>query len=145
MFDPAAYTVLIVEDERDLRVMVAQHLVDEGYATAQAGSGLDALAHLRTEPVDLVLLDVMLPGFINGLAALKIIRETPELAEIPVVMTTALADMEHVGSALELGATQYLTKPYKLRDLTARLEVILSRRPPRRRAPTALEHDLASP
>lgn len=131
MFDPADYTILIVEDERDLQVMMAQHLVDEGYRTAQAGRGLDALTHLRTRPIDLVLLDIMMPGFINGLAVLKIVRDTPELAQIPIIMTTALADVQNVKMALESGASYYLTKPYKLREVTARVEGILRERPPR--------------
>lgn len=137
MFDPAEYTILIVEDERDLQVMVAQHLVDEGYRTAQASTGLDALTHLRTRPVDLMLLDIMMPGFINGLAVLKIVRDTPELAQIPIIMTTALADVQHVKTALELGASYYLTKPYKLREVTARVEGILRERSPRGRVALA--------
>jgi diguanylate cyclase (GGDEF)-like protein/PAS domain S-box-containing protein len=119
--------VLIVDDEAGLRDLLSRFLRLEGHTTIAAGSGEEALETLRTEPIDLVLLDMFMPGM-NGLAVLQRMKADPALAEIPVVMISADQDLDGVAESLKLGADDYLPKPFRPVILSARVRTCLERR-----------------
>jgi DNA-binding response OmpR family regulator len=116
-------TVLVVDDEPIVRGVVVKYLRREGYRTLEAGDGDAALALVEHEQPDLVVLDVMLPG-IDGLAVCRRIRARSEL---PVIMLTARAEEADRIVGLELGADDYVTKPFSPRELAARVKTVLRR------------------
>jgi CheY-like chemotaxis protein len=101
-------TILIVDDVELIRTMLTDYLDDAGYVAAGAGDGHEALKFLRTQPCQLVLLDVMMP-IMNGWEILQVITTDPSLATIPVVILSAAENVHEI--ALEQGASGYLTKP----------------------------------
>jgi DNA-binding response OmpR family regulator len=110
-------TVLVVEDEPTLRETLAEALESEGYRVVQAGDGRTGLALFRSEHPDLVLLDLMLPE----LSGLEVTRQVRAESAVPIVMLTARdAEVDKV-VGLELGADDYVTKPFSLRELSARI------------------------
>lgn len=120
---PAGYQVLLVEDDADMAHLLGQMLVGSGFVPRFAQSTTEMDAQLRLGGVDLVLLDVMLPGE-NGISACKRIRASSNL---PVIMLTASAeDIDRI-LALELGADDYVTKPFNSRELVARIRTVLRR------------------
>ncbi len=121
-------TVLVVDDEPIVRDVVVRYLEQEGYRTLQAGDGETARLLLEQETPSLVVLDLMLPGT-DGLALCRWIRAHSEL---PVIMVTALGEESDRLAGLELGADDYLTKPFSPRELVARVKAVL-----RRTSPTA--------
>ena len=118
--------VLLVEDERDIAALVAYHLAREGYRVRTASGGEEALEALANERADLVLLDLMLPGF-SGLEVLQEMRRRPEWNDIPVVILTARREEEDRIKGLELGADDYVTKPFSPRELVLRVAAVLRR------------------
>jgi DNA-binding response OmpR family regulator len=116
-------TVLVVDDEPIVRGVVVKYLRREGYRTLEAGDGDAALALVDHEQPDLVVLDLMLPG-IDGLAVCRRIRAHSEL---PVIMLTARAEEADRIVGLELGADDYVTKPFSPRELAARVKTVLRR------------------
>jgi DNA-binding response OmpR family regulator len=116
-------TVLIVDDEPIVREVVARYLRREGYETVEAGDGDEARHLVETRHPDLVVLDVMLPGR-DGLDLCRWIRSTSEL---PVIMLTARGDESDRIVGLELGADDYVTKPFSPRELAARVRTVLRR------------------
>jgi DNA-binding response OmpR family regulator len=116
-------TVLVVDDEPIVRDVVVRYLRREGYETLEAGDGLDAQELLRRHEPSLVVLDLMLPGM-DGLQLCQWIRSRSEL---PVIMLTARAEEADRIVGLELGADDYLTKPFSPRELTARVRTVLRR------------------
>ena len=116
-------TVLVVDDEPIVRGVVVKYLRREGYRTLEAGDGDAALALVEHEQPDLVVLDLMLPG-IDGLAVCRRIRARSEL---PVIMLTARAEEADRIVGLELGADDYVTKPFSPRELAARVKTVLRR------------------
>ena len=119
--------VLVVEDEEDIQELVQFNLAKDGYRVAAARSGEEALKKIRAEPPDLVLLDLMLPG-LNGLELCRIVRADPKTQSIPIVMITAKGEEADIVTGLELGADDYLPKPFSPRVLLARLRAVLRRR-----------------
>lgn len=119
-------TILIVEDECDAANLLAFHLHRHGYRTKLASNGLDALNEAFAEPPDLVLLDLMLPK-LQGLEVFRLMRGNAQTARVPVIMLTALATMEDKLEGLRRGADDYLTKPYDMRELLARVQALLQR------------------
>jgi DNA-binding response OmpR family regulator len=115
--------VLLVEDERDLARVVARELEAAGFDVRQAYDGEAALTSLGSEPPDIVVLDWMLPG-IDGLEVLRRLRQT---SAIPVLMLTARAEEIDRVIGLEVGADDYLTKPFGARELVARVRALLRR------------------
>ncbi|MDD3654408.1 MAG: response regulator transcription factor [Desulfotomaculaceae bacterium] len=115
--------ILVVDDESLLVKGLRRSLEQEGYAVLTAGDGREALAILRREEVDLVLLDLMLPG-INGL---DVCREIRKKSDLPVIMLTAKGEDIDKIVGLELGADDYLTKPFNTRELLARIRAVLRR------------------
>jgi DNA-binding response OmpR family regulator len=124
-------SVLVVDDEPSVRDVVVRYLRQEGYVTLEAGDGDEARRLLERELPSLVVLDLMLPG-IDGLSLCRWIRER---SEIPVIMVTALGEESDRLTGLEVGADDYLTKPFSPRELVARIKAVLRRSSP----PTTIE------
>ncbi len=121
------HSVFIVEDEEDILELVAYNLTREGYQVQGFTSGEQALSHLRTHNTDCIVLDLMLPGM-DGLEVCKTIRNTPETKNIPIVMLTAKGEEADIVTGLELGADDYIVKPFSPRILIARVRAVLRRR-----------------
>lgn len=123
--DPSA-RVLVVEDERDIAALVAYQLTREGFRVETAHSGDDALEAVHREIPDLVVLDRMLPG-VSGDEVLRDLRSESATRSIPVLMLTAKREKEERIEGLEMGADDYLTKPFSPRELVLRVQAILRR------------------
>jgi two-component system phosphate regulon response regulator PhoB len=120
--------VLVVDDEPTVREVVVGYLRRDGHDVAEAADGNAALDLLDADPPDLVVLDMMLPG-VNGLDILRRVRAT---SDVPVIMLTARAEESDRVSGLELGADDYVVKPFSLPELMARVRAILRRTNPER-------------
>jgi two-component system, OmpR family, phosphate regulon response regulator PhoB len=118
--------ILVVEDERDIAALIAYHLTKEGYRVRTAEGGNEALAAAAAERPDLLLLDVMLPGF-SGYEVLAELRRRPESVDLPVIVLTARRDEADRVKGLELGADDYITKPFSPRELVLRVAAVLRR------------------
>ncbi len=119
--------ILIVDDEEDIVELVRYNLEKEGYETLVAFSGEEALALALKEMPDLVVLDLMLPG-IDGLEVTRQIRNSEKIVALPIVMLTAKGEETDIVTGLELGANDYVSKPFSPRELIARIRGILRRR-----------------
>ena len=118
--------ILVVEDEQDIRDLVRYTLEQEGFAVIEAGDAELALALVRRERPALVVLDVMLPGM-SGLEVCRVLRQDSETEWIPILMLTArTAEVDRV-VGLEIGADDYVTKPFSPRELAARVKAVLRR------------------
>lgn len=115
--------ILIVEDERNLSNLIRRNLEDEGYKVSQVFDGPSALEVVTAREPDLVILDVMLPG----MDGLQVCRQLRQRSIVPVLMLTARAEEIDRVLGLEVGADDYLTKPFSMRELTARVRAILRR------------------
>jgi two-component system phosphate regulon response regulator PhoB len=118
--------VLVVEDESDIAALIAYQLTREGFRVETASNGPDALKAVNREIPDLVVLDRMLPG-LSGDEVLKSLKTEPATRTIPVLVLTARREQEDRISGLELGADDYLTKPFSPRELVLRCQAILRR------------------
>lgn len=114
---------LIVEDDADLLDVMTYALRREGYVVVGAGDGQQALDRLRSDPPDIVILDLRLPR----LSGFEVCRRIRHLSEVPIIMVTARAEEQDMLRGLQLGADDYLVKPFSLKQLAARMEVILRR------------------
>ncbi len=123
---PSSAQVLVVEDERDIAALVAYHLTREGYRVRTVGTGSDALEAMRNERPDLVLLDLMLPE-VSGYEILEEMRRQPTMEDVPVVVLTARREESDRVRGLELGADDYLTKPFSPQELVLRIGAVLRR------------------
>ena len=123
----ASGRVLVVEDDQHIRELVLLHLSLEGLTTASASDGTEALRLVRSEPFDLVVLDVMLPG-LDGITVCRAIRREPAIKDLPILMLTARRDEADKVLGLESGADDYLTKPFGIREFIARVRALLRRR-----------------
>lgn len=118
--------ILIVEDEQDILQLVKHYLEKEGFRAITAMNGLEALKKVKEEKPDLVVLDLMLPE-IDGLEVCKRLRSVPDTAMLPVLMLTAKAEESDTIVGLELGADDYVTKPFSPKTLIARVKALLRR------------------
>jgi two-component system, OmpR family, phosphate regulon response regulator PhoB len=135
--------ILVVEDEPDIRELTRLSLAREGYEVETAATGDEALACLRRSRPDLVVLDLMLPDR-PGTDVCRTIRTTPELADVPVIMLTARSDEVDRVVGFELGADDYVTKPFSPRELGLRVKAILRRGiEPETAAESLRHHELA--
>ena len=116
-------TILIVDDEARMRRVIADYLHIKNYRTIEAADGVEALEKYRAERPDLVLLDVMMP-LMNGWDVCRTIRQTDST---PIIMLTARSEEEDELQGFELGADEYITKPFSLKILLARIEAVLRR------------------
>jgi len=119
--------ILVVDDEEDILELVRYHLTREGYQLALAETGEDAMKKVKQESFDLILLDLMLPG-LDGLEVAKALKNEPKTKSIPIIMLTAKGEDADVVAGLELGADDYITKPFSPRVLLARVKAVLRRR-----------------
>ena len=115
--------ILIVEDEAPIRKLLHSKLSSEGYQCWEAGGAEQALAKLRNNAVGLVILDIKMPG-LDGFQVLEHIRQR---SNIPVIMLTVIRDVHTVRDSLGLGADDYIGKPFKTRELLARIQAKLRR------------------
>lgn len=122
----AVSRVLVVEDEHDIAALIAYQLTREGLRVETAANGPEALDAVGREIPDLVVLDRMLPG-LSGDAVLKQLKSEPTTANIPVLVLTAKREQEDRIGGFELGADDYLTKPFSPRELVLRVQAILRR------------------
>jgi len=119
--------ILVVDDEEDILELVRYNLVREGYRVVCAATGEEALKKAESEKIDLIVLDLMLPG-INGLEVTRKLKGTVKTQNLPIVMLTAKGEEADIVSGLELGADDYMTKPFSPRVLAARVRAVLRRR-----------------
>lgn len=119
-------TILVVEDEPDIQELICYHLDKEGFATRKANDGKEALTIIERNKPDLVLLDLMLPK-LGGIEVLKTIRYTWAMEELPVIIVSARTDEVDIITALELGADNFLPKPFSPKVLVANVKALLRR------------------
>jgi two-component system alkaline phosphatase synthesis response regulator PhoP len=119
-------SILVVEDDADIAELLEHYLGKAGHRVERLTSGTDVMPRLRKDPVDLVVLDLMLPG-IDGLLVCQAMRAEPSTAAIPIIMLTARGDEADRVSGLELGADDYVTKPFSPKELSARITALLRR------------------
>lgn len=118
--------ILIVDDERDIRDLVSFHLKREGYIVEEAKDGEEAWHRLQKKLPDLLILDLMLPGM-NGLELCRLLKGKRETAQLPIIMVTAKSEDTDKVIGLELGADDYITKPFNGRELVARVRAVFRR------------------
>ena len=118
--------ILVVDDEEDILELLTYNLTREGYQVTGALTGEDALKKIRSAAFDLIVLDLMLPG-IDGLEVTKRLKNDPNVRDIPILMLTAKGEEADIVTGLELGADDYITKPFSPRILLARIRTALRR------------------
>jgi two-component system, OmpR family, alkaline phosphatase synthesis response regulator PhoP len=118
--------ILVVEDEPDISKLVSYNLAQERFKVLTAEDGEQALKVIQKEKPNLVVLDLMLPG-LSGMEVCKILRDRPETAKLPILMLTAKASETDRVVGLEMGADDYLAKPFSPREMVARVRAILRR------------------
>ncbi|MFO7914300.1 MAG: response regulator [Candidatus Krumholzibacteriales bacterium] len=116
--------ILVVDDEEDITELVRYNLEREGFEVTCVGTGEKALQKAGSEDPDLIILDLMLPG-VDGLTVCKILKNDPDTAPIPVIMLTARGEESDIVAGLELGASDYITKPFSPRVVVARVKAVL--------------------
>ena len=120
-------TILVVDDEEEIIELLEYNLAKNGYDVLWVTSGEEAVKAALTERPHLVILDLMLPG-IDGLEVYRILKGSPRTAQIPIVMLTAKGEEADIVAGLELGADDYITKPFSPRVLLARIKAVLRRK-----------------
>jgi CheY-like chemotaxis protein len=118
--------ILVVDDDPDLRTLVNKALSQDGHIVSEASSGQEALALIDAQAPDLLVLDLLMPEQ-GGLEVLKVLRSRPATAALPVLVLTALDDEVNTRAGFDLGATDYLTKPFSIPQLAARVRACLAR------------------
>jgi phosphate regulon transcriptional regulator PhoB len=121
--------ILVVEDEPDIRALVVLHLERDGFACRTAATGTDALNATRARRPDLIVLDLMLPG-LDGFEVCRRLRSDAATAGVPIIILTAKSEELDRVVGLELGADDYITKPFSPRELVARVRAVLRRTRP---------------
>jgi DNA-binding response OmpR family regulator len=122
--------VLVVEDDKDIAALIGRYLTKAGYATELLTSGSEVVPRVRRDPPALLILDVMLPGA-SGFQICSALRAEPATAAVPIIMLTARGEEADRVLGLELGADDYLTKPFSPNELVARVRALLRRSAPR--------------
>jgi two-component system phosphate regulon response regulator PhoB len=123
---PMAAQILVVDDEPDISALVAYHLARESYRVRTAANGLEALQAIASDPPDLIVLDLMLPGM-SGLELLAEIRKRPELEHVAVILLTARREEQDRLTGLSLGADDYVAKPFSPQEIVLRVGAVLRR------------------
>ncbi|MBI5868770.1 MAG: response regulator transcription factor [candidate division Zixibacteria bacterium] len=122
----SAKKIMVVEDEKDIGELVLRYLQREGFSASRIGDGRTALARAEAELPDLLILDLMLPG-IDGLEIAQRLRRNSRTALIPIIMMTAKGDESDKLLGLEIGADDYIAKPFSVKELVARVKSVLRR------------------
>ena len=131
--------ILIVEDDTDIASTLSYNLREEGYHARMVTNGKDAIPEVKSFRPNLVLLDIMLPGM-DGFEICKHLKADPKTAAIPVIMLTVKSNDVDVVLGLELGADDYVTKPFSIRVLLARIKKILTREESRQEIPSHVKY-----
>jgi DNA-binding response OmpR family regulator len=118
--------ILVVEDDPDIAELIGHYLQKSGHAVQTSSTGRGVVSRLRADPVDLVVLDLMLPE-VDGLVITQAIRNDPNLSGTPIIVLTARGDEADRVAGLELGADDYVTKPFSPKELSARVTALLRR------------------
>jgi two-component system alkaline phosphatase synthesis response regulator PhoP len=126
--------ILVVDDEPDILELVTYNFKNEGFLGASALDGEEALKLIKKNQYDLVLLDLMLPG-IQGVDLCRTIRSNPATERLPIIMLTAKSDESDRVLGLEMGADDYISKPFSVRELIARVRAVLRRSSEKQHAP----------
>jgi two-component system phosphate regulon response regulator PhoB len=119
--------ILVVDDEEDIQELVRYNLEKEGYQVSCVGTGEDALDVARSDLPNLIILDLMLPG-IDGLEVCKILKNDSKTSHVPIIILSAKGEEADVVTGLELGADDYVTKPFSPRILLARIRAVLRKK-----------------
>ncbi len=119
-------SILVIDDEEDIRELLEYNLTKEGFRVYTQPDGSNGLKMIRERRPDLIILDLMLPG-LDGLDVCRIVKNDKDLNHIPIVMLTAKGEEEDVITGLELGADDYITKPFSMYILIARIKAIFRR------------------
>ncbi len=135
----AKETILVVDDEEDILELVRYNLAREGYQVICAISGEKALEKAKNENIELMILDLMLPG-IDGLEVARRLKQHQKTSHIPIIMLTAKGEEADIVIGLELGADDYVTKPFSLRILMARVKSVLRRQTAEEENPEKIIH-----
>ncbi len=117
---------MVVDDEKDIRDLVLYNLKKEGHQVTSFSNGEDALTRIRQNPPDLLILDLMLPG-LQGIELCRILRKDPTTEFLPIIMLTAKSEEMDRVVGLEMGADDYITKPFSPRELIARINAVMRR------------------
>lgn len=128
--------ILIVEDDENIHELIRYNLSNSGYKLLSAIDGEAALKHVRNEKIDLVLLDIMLPGM-DGIEVCRVMKGDVKLAAIPIIFVSARGEESDVVVGLELGADDYITKPFSIKVLQARIRAVLRRHEQKKSDPLA--------
>jgi two-component system phosphate regulon response regulator PhoB len=123
----AKESILVIEDEEDILELLRYNLGKEGYRVTGVGSAEEGVRAARSQPPDLILLDLMLPG-LDGLQACRQLKAEAKTQHLPIIMVTAKGEEADIVSGLELGAEDYITKPFSPRVLLAQVRAVLRRR-----------------
>lgn len=126
MTDHAKKTILIVDDEESIRLICEMALQQNGFRTVSLDNAQDALTQIQKQPIDLVLSDVFMPRM-SGFQFLAHLKNDPYYRTIPVIFLTAATDNEHIMEGLELGAEDYISKPIRIKELIARVQMVLAK------------------
>ena len=118
------YKILTVDDEEHILELIEYNLIQSGFSVVTAGSGKEALEVLKNQEVDLVLLDIMMDDM-DGIEVLKKIRNDQEKTDLPVILLTAKSEEIDKVTGLNLGADDYISKPFGVRELAARIHAVL--------------------
>ena len=122
----AKHKILVVEDEGDILELISYNLKREGYKVISSRDGEQGLTRIRTESPDLVILDLMLPGM-DGIDVCRAVKSDPLTANTPIIMVTAKAEESDVILGLGIGADDYIAKPFRPRELVARVQAVIKR------------------
>ncbi|MDE1992153.1 MAG: response regulator [Rhizobiaceae bacterium] len=137
---PQREHVLVVDDDPRIRQMLTRYFEDEGYLVTSAGSGVEMRTRLKQDRFDIILLDLILPGGEDGLT---LAREIRAQSDVPIMMLTGRDDVVDRIIGLEMGADDYIAKPFHLREVHARMKSILRRHKVVPRTPEASQDDIA--
>lgn len=124
MITGTQYKVLAVDDDFQNLLLLKQILKNQSYIISEASSGMEALARVKSDMPDLILLDILMPG-IDGIEVCKLLKNDPETRHIPIVFITALRDVQEMVKGFEAGAVDYITKPFNRQELTVRVKTHL--------------------
>ena len=118
--------ILVAEDESDTAHLIEYHLKRRGFRTAVAPDGLTALNDIVESKPDLIILDLMLPQ-LHGLEVCRLVKSSPMIRQVPILILTALASTDEKLAGFKMGADDYVTKPFDVHELMARVDVLLKR------------------
>ena len=123
----ARETILVVEDDENIQQLVGYNLAKAGFHVLYADNGEQALSLIKRERPELIVLDLMLPG-LSGFEICKLVRKDPKTKSVPIVMLTAKSEENDIAAGLDLGADDYITKPFSPKILVSRIKAALRRK-----------------